>query len=77
MGSLLLTDGYVVTVDPDRRVIPSGFVRIEGDRITGIGPMEEIGDVGEARVIPLDGMMVTPGLLNGHNHHWGSLFKNT
>ncbi|MCZ4493440.1 MAG: amidohydrolase [Conexibacter sp.] len=77
MASLLLTDGYVVTVDPDRRVIPSGFVRVEDDRITGIGPMEEIGNVGEARVIPLDGMMVTPGLLNGHNHHWGSLFKNT
>jgi 5-methylthioadenosine/S-adenosylhomocysteine deaminase len=22
-------------------------------------------------------MIVLPGLLNGHNHHWGSLFKNT
>lgn len=77
MASLLLTDGYVVTVDPERRVIPRGFVRVEGDRITEIGPMDELGDPGEAQVVPLGGKMVTPGLMNGHNHHWGSLFKNT
>jgi cytosine/adenosine deaminase-related metal-dependent hydrolase len=23
------------------------------------------------------GMLVMPGLINGHNHHWGSLVKNT
>jgi 5-methylthioadenosine/S-adenosylhomocysteine deaminase len=77
MASLLLTDGYVVTVDPERRVIPSGFVRVEGDQIAEIGAMEELGDPGGAEVVALNGMMVTPGLLNGHNHHWGSLFKNT
>lgn len=77
MSSLVLTDGYVVTVDPERRVIPSGFVRVEADRITEIGPMEQLGDSGAAEVVPLGGMMVTPGLLNGHNHHWASLFKNT
>ena len=25
----------------------------------------------------LNGMIVIPGLINGHNHHWASLFKNT
>lgn len=77
MASLLLTDGYVVTVDPERRVIPSGFVRVEGDEIVEIGSMDQVEDPGGAQVVALDGMMVTPGLLNGHNHHWGSLFKNT
>jgi 5-methylthioadenosine/S-adenosylhomocysteine deaminase len=77
MSSLLLTDGYVVTVDGDRRVIPSGYIRVEGDRIAAMGPMDELGDPGDARVIGLGGKMVTPGLINGHNHHWGSLFKNT
>jgi 5-methylthioadenosine/S-adenosylhomocysteine deaminase len=77
MASLLLTDGYVVTVDAERRVFPAGFVRVEGDRITEVGPMDQLGEIGAAEVLPLDGMLVTPGLLNGHNHHWGSLFKNT
>src|SRR3979490_3119473 len=77
MASLLLTDGYVVTVDADRRVIPSGFVRIDGDRITEIGPMTEVGEPGEARVIPLDGRRVPPGFPTGQTPHGGSLFKNT
>ena len=28
-------------------------------------------------MIDLNGMIVIPGLINGHNHHWASLFKNT
>ncbi len=77
MASLLLTHGYVVTVDPERRVIPDGWIRVEEDRIAGIGEMQEIGEPGDAEVIDLEGMFAMPGLLNGHNHHWGSLFKNT
>jgi 5-methylthioadenosine/S-adenosylhomocysteine deaminase len=78
MASLLLTHGYLVTVDPERRVVPDGWIRIEGDRIAGLGPMPvPEGEAGAAEVIDLQGMMALPGLLNGHNHHWGSLFKNT
>jgi 5-methylthioadenosine/S-adenosylhomocysteine deaminase len=81
VGSYLLTHGYVVTVDEDRRVLPDGYVAIEGDSIVGVGAM---GDLGPAElekdgreVVDMRGMMVMPGLVNGHNHHWGSLFKNT
>jgi 5-methylthioadenosine/S-adenosylhomocysteine deaminase len=77
LGSLLLKDAYVITVDAERRVIPSGFVRVEGDRIAEIGPMDQLADPGDARVLSVEGMVVMPGLINGHNHHWGSLFKNT
>lgn len=77
MASLLLTNGYVVTVDPDRRVIRNGWIRIEGDSIIGIGDMAEGPGAEGAEVIDLAGMLAMPGLLNGHNHHWASLFKNT
>ncbi len=30
-----------------------------------------------ADVFDAHGMLVMPGLINGHNHHWASLFKNT
>jgi 5-methylthioadenosine/S-adenosylhomocysteine deaminase len=83
MGSYLLTHGYVVTVDEQRRVFPDGWVEVEGDSIAGVGSMDKL-DRGELEsggsdreVIDLRGMLVVPGLINGHNHHWGSFFKNT
>jgi 5-methylthioadenosine/S-adenosylhomocysteine deaminase len=75
--SKLLTNGYVVTVDHERRVIPKGYVRVVGDRIDAVGPMDELGPVEADDVIDCRGMVVTPGLINLHNHHWASLFKNT
>ena len=78
MTSLLLKNGYIITVNPNRDVIREGWIRIEGDRIRGIGPMQSLptGPVAD-EVFDLDGMIVIPGLINGHNHHWASLFKNT
>ncbi len=77
MSSLLLTHGHVVTVDPERRVFANGFVASSGNTIEALGPMSELGDRSADEVIDLHGMLVVPGLINGHNHHWGSLFKNT
>jgi 5-methylthioadenosine/S-adenosylhomocysteine deaminase len=77
MASLLLTHGYLVTVDERRRVIPDGWIRVEDDRIAGLGPMTEVPSPEDAQVLDLAGMLVLPGFINGHNHHWGSLFKNT
>jgi 5-methylthioadenosine/S-adenosylhomocysteine deaminase len=77
MGSKLLTNGYVVTVDRNRAVHPSGFIHVEGERIAAVGPMSELGGRTADEVIDLHGMVVTPGLINLHNHHWASLFKNT
>jgi 5-methylthioadenosine/S-adenosylhomocysteine deaminase len=80
MASLLLKNGYVITVNRDRDVIRNGWIRIEEDSIAGIGPMDTLaaGRDGQAdETIDLHGMVVIPGLINGHNHHWASLFKNT
>jgi 5-methylthioadenosine/S-adenosylhomocysteine deaminase len=67
----------VVTVDGERRVFPEGFVRVSGDRIDAVGAMADLGETTADEVIDCRGMVVTPGLINMHNHHWGSLFKNT
>jgi hypothetical protein len=42
MTSILLRNGYVVTVDPDRRVFPNGYVHVDGERIAAIGPMDRL-----------------------------------
>lgn len=77
MRSTLLTNGYVVTVDEARRVFPRGFVHLVGQRIEAVGSMDELGQHQADDTIDCGGMVVVPGLINLHNHHWGSLFKNT
>jgi cytosine/adenosine deaminase-related metal-dependent hydrolase len=42
MTSILLRNGYVVTVDPDRRVFPNGYVRVDAERIASVGPMDRL-----------------------------------
>ncbi|MBU1228291.1 MAG: amidohydrolase family protein, partial [Actinobacteria bacterium] len=42
-----------------------------------VGPMSEFGEQTADDEIDLHGMLVIPGLMNGHNHHWGSMFKHT
>ena len=69
MDSILLTNGYVVTIDGDRSVFPNGYVSVEGDRIRAVGPMDELGERTANETIDCRGMVVTPGLINLHNHH--------
>lgn len=77
MAKTLLTHGYLVTVDPERRVISDGFILVEDDRIAALGTMDELGDRTADDTLDLHGMLTLPGFINGHNHHWASLFKNT
>jgi 5-methylthioadenosine/S-adenosylhomocysteine deaminase len=74
--TVLFSNGYVVTVDADRRVLPGGWVLTRDDTIAAIGSADD--PLPEAdQVLDMHGMLVMPGLINGHNHFWGSLFKNT
>ncbi len=59
---------YVITMDEERRIIRDGAVVIEGNRITQVGKSAELSDVSADRVISAEGMVVAPGLVNGHMH---------
>jgi 5-methylthioadenosine/S-adenosylhomocysteine deaminase len=77
MSSKLLTHGYVVTVDGARNVYPDGYVHVVEERIESVGAMATLREPEVDETIDLHGMLVVPGLINLHNHHWASLFKNT
>lgn len=76
MPRKLIKNGYIVSVDRTRAVYPSGFVAIDGAQISDIGPSSTLpAAAGFDEVIDVAGCIVLPGLINGHQHHWYTLFK--
>ena len=74
--SLVVTNGTVVTMDKDRRVIANGAVAIDGANILAVGPRAEI-DAAYRGTETLDagGGLVIPGLVNAHGHAPMVLFR--
>ena len=67
--SLVVTNGQVVTMDGSRRVLPSGGVAVDGDRIVAVGTTDELAARFRARqVIDAAGGIIMPGLINTHTH---------
>ena len=59
---------FLVTVDPQRRVIQDGSVVLEGQRITHVGKAADLASVPAERVIDASGCVVTPAFVNAHMH---------
>jgi 5-methylthioadenosine/S-adenosylhomocysteine deaminase len=74
--SLLVTNGRVITMDAQRHVIEDGEVAIRGDSIVAVGPRSEISlRYTASKTIDAHGVIVLPGLINGHAHAAMSLFR--
>jgi cytosine/adenosine deaminase-related metal-dependent hydrolase len=59
---------FLITVDPERRVIKDGSLVMAGQRITHVGKAADLASVSAERVIDARGMVVTPAFVNGHMH---------
>ncbi len=68
MTSLVLSGCQIVTMNGDRAEYDSGYVAIDGNRITAVGPGEVPESLGDARVVVASGCLATPGLVNTHHH---------
>ena len=65
----MLVEGTVVTMDPDRRVIPGGAVAVAGDRIAEVGAADDLrARHPDARRLGGSRRYVIPGLIDCHNH---------
>src|SRR6516162_8192649 len=74
--SLVVTDGIVVTVDRDRRVIQRGGVAIDGRDIVAVDTADRIAAGYRGRdTIDVSGAVVMPGLINTHTHAPMVLFR--
>lgn len=70
----LLTNAWVLTMDPAMREHQRGWVLIKNDKITGIGDGDPPDDTG-ANVHDMGGDIVMPGMVNTHCHMAMSLFR--
>jgi 5-methylthioadenosine/S-adenosylhomocysteine deaminase len=65
LADILIKDGYVITMDPRRRIFERGSVEIDGGKISAVG--KDIKAKAE-EVIDARGKAVLPGLINAHTH---------
>lgn len=74
---ILIKNGYITTINKERQVYQNGYILIEDTRIEKVGDMADFNGEQVDKVIDAKGCIVTPGLINMHNHHWGSLVRGT
>jgi 5-methylthioadenosine/S-adenosylhomocysteine deaminase len=66
---LLVTNAFVITMDPERTMYPHGAVAITGGRIVDVGPAERLASAFRAeRAIDAGGAPVHPGYVESHVH---------
>jgi 5-methylthioadenosine/S-adenosylhomocysteine deaminase len=67
--SLIVTNGMIVTMNPQRQIVRAGAVAIDGTDIVAIGPVADIAARFHAReTVDAAGQIVLPGLINTHTH---------
>jgi cytosine/adenosine deaminase-related metal-dependent hydrolase len=66
---LLIRNGYLVTLDPERRILDPGAIAIRGNAIVALGDDALIARAYHAaRTLDAEGGTVHPGLIDAHNH---------
>ena len=66
---LLVTNGYLLTMDKERTIYSPGAVAVTGNAITAVGSEKEIlGGFEATQSIDAHGAVVHPGCIDAHNH---------
>ena len=74
--SLVVTNGIVLTVNSDRRVIDRGAVAVDGRDIVAVDTVQRIAAAFQGRdTIDAGGGVIMPGLINTHTHAPMVLFR--
>ena len=66
---ILIHNGQVITMDPERNVFRPGAVAVSGSRIVEVGPDADLRSrYDAAQTIDVAGGIVHPGFIDAHNH---------
>ena len=73
---LIITGGTIVTMDAQKRVIENGAIAVRREQIVAVGAAGDISRRYASRqIIPANGKVVIPGLINTHTHIPMTLFR--
>lgn len=76
MGTLLVKNGLIMTMDIERRIIEKGAVVIENDRIISVGKTKDVLKEHKPEfVIDAHNKVVIPGFVDTHLHLYQTLLK--
>ena len=70
MADILIKNGLLITMDPDRRIVLNGAVMVTGNRIAAVGDTEKVVKDNPRPEFTIDagGKAILPGLVNIHTH---------
>lgn len=75
-ADLLVQGGAVVTMNGRREIVQNGSVAIAGNTIVAVGKSEQVRHGHpDAELIDIPGGIITPGLIDAHNHPVDHLLK--
>ena len=66
--SILIKNGYLLTLNPKREILSDGSVYIENEKIIEVGKTEDLKGHKPELVIDAKNMIVMPGLIDTHTH---------
>jgi cytosine/adenosine deaminase-related metal-dependent hydrolase len=73
---MLITGGTVLTFGQANAVITDGAIRIQGDRITDLGPTADlVTQYPDEERLDAQGKLVMPGLICAHTHFYGAFAR--
>jgi atrazine chlorohydrolase/5-methylthioadenosine/S-adenosylhomocysteine deaminase/melamine deaminase len=73
--TLLVRNGTVLTMDPERRVLAPGYVAVDGAEVIAVGPDDECPWDDADRVLDATGHAVLPGFVDAHVHSLDILIR--
>ncbi len=75
-ADLVLTNGYVLTMNQDKTVYPHGTVVIKGNKIIAVGDKSLATQYQAKQTMDVDGDIIMPGLINTHTHVSMTVFRS-
>jgi putative selenium metabolism protein SsnA len=73
---MLITNGTVITLGPENRVVENGALYIEGDRIIEVGATKDLAKrYPAAERLDAGGKLVLPGNIVAHTHFYGAFAR--